>query len=358
MMESYYGDEVQQRKPQLEMPHVTVNNRRMTNVQLGNGDVVQGIRRNKDLNMDSESIRFEAPKPMQPLRYTPGLKCDPALEALRPERDMKHQALQGGQWKRQLIQHPTYYDGSFADADMQKFRPDPNPNPMEDPWMMSRMPDQGQMMMPPQQYHAPHQQQQYHQQAPMAMVPMPEFAGYAMPYPQDDISAIKMRNRRFAQSCSQEGNNMGMHQQQMQYPTPAPVWRGPVLQPPAMMPQEMAMYNMSDELRSIEDDLNLTRRATRPFLPQNDPSIYDLQKQINQLETTPYTPVKPMRFNCDEICSTDQLPSPKARMQRKEEPAPEPAKPARREVGIADQIAIRSFVLGKSIGKVGGGGAE
>ena len=48
----------------------------------------------QDLNCDSDPVHYEAPKPMQPLRYTPGLKCDPALEALRPERDMKHQALQ------------------------------------------------------------------------------------------------------------------------------------------------------------------------------------------------------------------------------------------------------------------------
>ncbi len=36
------------------------------------------------------------------------------------------------------------------------------------------------------------------------------------------------------------------------------------------------------------------------------------------------------------------------------EPAPEPVKAPRKEVGIADQIAIRSFVLSKSLGKVGG----
>merc|ERR1712121_507900 len=79
----------------------------------------------------------------RPLRYTPGLKCDPALEALLPERSMKHPALQGGdQWKKKLIQHPHTYEGSFANADMQKFRPDPIPNPMEDPWVMSRLPDQ------------------------------------------------------------------------------------------------------------------------------------------------------------------------------------------------------------------------
>jgi len=347
-MESYYGDEVQQRKSNLDMPHVTVNNRRMTNIQLGNGDVVQGIRRNKELNLDSNPSQYEAPQPLQPLRYTPGLKCDPALEAMRPERDMKHHALQGGEWKRKLIQHPKYYEGSFADADMQKFRPEPMPNPMEDPWVQSRLPEQQQMMPP---------MQNYPQQGPIAMIPMPEMGGYAMPYPQDDIAAIKMRNRRYAQSQAQEGNMMGMAPQHM-YPTPAPVWRGPVLQPPAMSPEEMMppmMGSMSDELRCIEEDLNLTRRATRPFLPANDPHIFDLQKQINSLETTPYVPVKPARFNYDEILSTDQLPAPKNRLPKKEEAPAAPARPPRKDVGIADQIAIRSFVLGKSIGKVGAG---
>merc|ERR1719223_2127724 len=135
-----------------------------------------------------------------------------------------------------------------------------------------------------------------------------EYANYSM-QPQDDIAAIKMRNRRFAQDG---GYQMGMPQQHM-YPSPAPVWRGPVLQPPAMMPGGEMMGGLSDELRSIEEDLNLTRRATRPFLPGNDPAIFDLQKQISQLVKAP-----------------------------------------RKEVGIADQIAIRSFVLSKSLGKVGG----
>merc|ERR1711910_143938 len=57
----------------------------------------------------------------RPLRYTPGLKCDAHLESLRPSRDPKNQAIQGGdQWKKKLIQPPQTYDGSFADADMQK----------------------------------------------------------------------------------------------------------------------------------------------------------------------------------------------------------------------------------------------
>ena len=42
---------------------------------------------------------------------------------------------QGGEdWKRKLVQPPNHFEGSFVDADMQKFRPEPNPNPAEDPW--------------------------------------------------------------------------------------------------------------------------------------------------------------------------------------------------------------------------------
>jgi len=328
MMESYYGDEVQQRKSNLDMPHVTVNNRRMTNVQMSNGDTIQGIRRNKDLGYQEEQLGFEAPKPVRPLRYTPGLKCDAALEALRPERDMKHQALQGGEWKRKLIQHPTSYDGSFADADMQRFRPTPNPNPMDDQWFVSRLPDQQFMDVPQQPY-----------------------VDMASPtYPQDELARIKMRNRRFQQSCAMEGMQM---QQPMQ-----PMWRGPVLQPPAApgpyMTEDMMMGGgFADELANIEQDLNMTRRATRPFVPTSDPSYNDLQRQINLLETTPFTPVRPARFNADDLCSTDQLAAPRRFQKKEEAPPAAPAKPVRNDVGIADQIAIRSYVLGKSIGKVG-----
>merc|ERR1712158_159754 len=130
MNETYYGEDVQQRKTNLDAPRVTINNHRMTNVQLPGGQVVQGIRRNNDLGYENQPpVAFESEQPMRPLRYTPGLKCDPALEAMRPERSMKHQALQGGdQWKKKLIQHPQTYEGSFADADMQQFRPYPHPN--------------------------------------------------------------------------------------------------------------------------------------------------------------------------------------------------------------------------------------
>merc|ERR1712038_456147 len=291
MMDNYYGDEVQQRKSDLDAPRVTINNHRMTNVQLPGGDVVQGIRRNNDLGHDgAPQAAFEPPQPMKPLRYTPGLKCDAALEAMRPERMMKHQAIQGGdQWKKKLIQTPQTYEGSFADADMQQFRPHPTPNPMNDQWFVSRLPDQ-----------------------PMGYVDM---GGY----PSDQLSQIKMRNRRFQQSCAMEGMQGGFA------PPPAPMMRGPVYGPPPMMMQPqmtedmMMMGGMQDELAMIDQDLNMTRRATR--------------------------------FQCDEFLSADMLPAPKRIEPKKEEPEPAPKPAPRREVGIADQIAIRSYVLGKSIGK-------
>jgi len=237
MMESYYGDEVQQRKSNLDAPRVTINNKRMTNVQLPGGEVVQGIRRNNDLGHDgAPQAAFEAPQPMRPLRYTPGMKCDAALEAMRPERSMKHQPIQGGdQWKKKLIQAPQTYEGSFANADMQQFRPNPVQSPMNDPWFVSQLPDQPMMGM------------------------APDMGGYGT----DQLSQIKMRNRRFQQSCAMEGMQGGYA------PQPQPMMRGPVYAPPPMMMQPqmtedmMMMGGMQDELAMIDQDLNMTRRATR-----------------------------------------------------------------------------------------------
>merc|ERR1711974_519802 len=191
-----YGEDVQQRKTNLDAPRVTINNHRMTNVQLPGGDVVQCIRRNNDLGHDgAPQAAFEPPQPMKPLRYTPGLKCDAALEAMRPERMMKHQAIQGGgQWKKKLIQTPQTYEGSFADADMQQFRPSPNANPMEDPWYASRLPDPSMCAVDrlamPFNYGA---------------VPYgPEVGPYNTWYPQDELSAIKMQNRRYQNAVAHE----------------------------------------------------------------------------------------------------------------------------------------------------------
>jgi len=102
-----------------------------------------------------------------------------------------------------------------------------------------------------------------------------------------------------------------------------------------------------------EQDLNMTRRATRPFIPQEDVSYFELQKQVHELETMPNAPIRPARFNAEEFLSIDQLPPPK-KIQPKAEPEPERPRPlVTRQVGIADQIAIRSYVLAKSAGKAG-----
>ena len=213
---------------------MTINNHRMTNVQLPGGQVVQGIRRNNDLGYENQPpVAFESEQPMRPLRYTPGLKCDPALEAMRPERSMKHQALQGGdQWKKKLIQHPQTYEGSFADADMQQFRPYPNPNPMDDPWVQSRLPDQ-----------------------PMGGMQMQMQDAYAA---NDELTRIKMRNRRFQQSVAADQGLYGP-------PMPPAQLRGQpwMQQGPMQGPPPMEMGGMCDELAMIDQDLNMTRRATR-----------------------------------------------------------------------------------------------
>jgi len=312
MRENYYGgEELPQKKTNLDAPRVTVGNKRMTNVQLTGGDVIQGIRRNNDLGYEGNpEVPYEAAiNPACPLRYTPGLKCDPALEAMRPERHPKHKAITGGD-KRKA--EPTMM---MVEAP-----------PMEAPGMMPMPAVSEQFMMAP----------------PMQQMP---YMGMA-PYPQQDLlSQIKMRNRRFQQSCAMEG---------MQG---APMMRGPVMAPPPQMMMQpqmteemMMMGGMTDELAMIEQDLNMTRRATRPFIPVNDPSNFELQKQVQALETLPNTPTKPLRFNADEFLSVDQLPAPKKIVSKPEEvEAPKPA--PRREVGIADQIAIRSYVLAKSVGK-------
>jgi len=106
-----------------------------------------------------------------------------------------------------------------------------------------------------------------------------------------------------------------------------------------------------DELAMIDQDLNMTRRATRPFVPQQDPAYCDLQRQVQLLESLPNTCVRAPRVNIDELLGTDQLPAPTKRAPKAAPAEAPPAPPKQRQVGIADQIAIRSYVLGKSIGK-------
>ena len=194
----------------------------MTNIQLPGGEVIQGIRGNKDLGYDGRpEAGYEPPMPLKPLRYNPGLKCDAALEAMRPERNPKHKSISAGDQRIAQPQMPPM---------------EPMPQMIEAPPMMMPQP------MPPM----------------MAMSP------YEAPYPSDLLSQIKMRNRRFQQSCAMEGMQQG----------PPPMMRGPMMAPPPQMmmmmqPQPqmtedmMMMGSMGDELSMIEQDLNMTRRATR-----------------------------------------------------------------------------------------------
>merc|ERR1711933_335291 len=127
---------------------------------------------------------------------------------------------------------------------------------------------------------------------------------------------------RFQQSCAMEG--MGPMRGPMGPPPPQMM-----MQPPQMTEEMMMMCGgMQDELSLIEQDLNMTRRATRPFIPQEDVSYFELQKQIHELETLPNAPIRPVRFNADEFLSIDQLPPPK-KTQPKPEPEPERPRPQR-----------------------------
>ena len=79
------------------MTRASINNKKMTNVQLSNGDHVMGIRKNpEDDTFGDQKLAGDAMEmPIgRPLRYTPGLKCDAHLESLRPERAGNHRAIQ------------------------------------------------------------------------------------------------------------------------------------------------------------------------------------------------------------------------------------------------------------------------
>lgn len=229
---------------------------------------VQGAMRDA-YTIESDQKKETSDLDLKPLRYNPGLKCDPELEAMRPERLSKHTPIQSSDWKRYLIKTPSSYEGSFAEADIQQFRPDPTPSVMADPWYVSQLPSYG----------------------------------------GDNIAAIKMRNRRFQQSCAMEGASLGVR------------------------PQPMAMMGPEDAMAV----------ASLAYT--------DLQRQVNMLQTIPSAPIPPPRLNFEEDSLTvDMLPAPR-RVVRAEtkEAVPAPLPVSARGVGLGDQIAIRSYVLGKTL---------
>jgi len=352
-----------------DMPHFTTGNKRMTNVPVGNGEYISGIRRNENLGKEelimsgqSQPMDYDM-APVKPLRYTPGLKCDAHLESLRPSRDPRNPPIQGGdQWKKKLIPAPNTYEGSFAEADMNKFRPVPAPNPAEDPWYATRLPDPymtgvDRLAMP------------FHMGA--APYGDPSAGAYNQMYPQDELSMIKMRNRRFQHAVAMDQMSLqggGMPPMMPGQPMPHPGMMGmqgmmPMAPLAPMAPPPPTAYAFDhevakDELASIDHDLNMTRRATRPFVPSQAPNYWSLQRQVQQMEDEPPKPVsKPLS---SEITSVEQLPRPKPVSRAPMTEAfmaqnPTEAKnAARNDVRIADQIAIRSFVLGPTVPKIGG----
>ena len=158
------------------------------------------------------------------------MKCDPELEALRPERLSKHTPLASGDWKKYLIKTEPSYDGSFADADIQKFRPHPTPSLNEDTWYTSRLPGHTAVSS-----------------AEMSSVPS------------DTLTQIKMRNRRFQQSCAMEGAQHG-------------------LRPAQMMMMQPANNHMTEDMMML---------ATMAYS--------DLQRQVNMLQPLPTAPLQPPR---------------------------------------------------------------
>jgi len=231
---------------------------------------VQGAMR-EAYTIESDQKKETNESDLKPLRYNPGLKCDPELEAMRPERLSKHTPIQCQDWKRYLIKTPSSFEGSFAEADLQQFRPDPVPSVMADPWYVAQLPSQ-------------------------------------TCYGGDNITAIKMRNRRFQQSCAMEGASLGMR--------PQPMMAGP------------------------EDAMAVASMA-----------YTDLQRQVNMLQTVPSAPMPPPRLNFEEDSLTvDMLPAPRkvVRTETKETVAT-PLPSSSRGVGLGDQIAIRSYVLGKTL---------
>merc|ERR1711884_282431 len=107
-----------------------------------------------------------------------------------------------------------------------------------------------------------------------------------------------------------------------------------------MMPMGSATLDhelAGDELSILDQELNMTRRANRPFVPSGHENYFALQRQAQEPRRT------------QEVTSVEQLPLPKRTIRTTAETAA--VKSNRPEVNIADQIAIRSFVLGQSLGK-------
>merc|ERR1711902_424181 len=142
-------------------------------------------------------------------------------------------------------------------------------------------------------------------------------------------------------ACAMEmGQGMGMQPYGQPMP-PQMMMMGPA----PTLDAEMA----TDELSILDQELNMTRRANRPFVPMHHQDYFALQRQVQDMEQ----PSEISRRQTGEVTSVEQLPLPKRTVRTATSEAGHVAS-NRPEVNIADQIAIRSLVLSKNLGKVGG----
>merc|ERR1711994_338318 len=219
---------------------------------MGSLEMLRAQNTMRDTYCGDQKNKETSEQDLKPLRYNPGLKCDPELEAMRPERQSKHTPMPTGNWKKYLIKTQPSYEGSFADADIQKFRPNPTPSVMEDPWFVSQLPGQSQCVAPA------------------------SYSSLVAPYPCDQLHQMKMTNMAYS----------------------------------------------------------------------------DLQRQVQMFQTMPAAPLPPTRSCMDEeFLTVDMLPTPRKIIPKPTAETVEPPKclSSSRQVDIGDQIAIRSFVLGKTL---------
>merc|ERR1719392_334876 len=122
------------------------------------------------------------------------------------------------------------------------------------------------------------------------------------------------------------GGNMGMM-------GPQP---GMMMQPPPMMwgPPTLDHEMAHDELSILDQELNMTRRANRPFVPTGHQDYFSLQRQVQDMEQPPEIRTRPL----GEVTSVEQLPLPKKTVRSTAQEGG--LKSNRPEVNIADQIAI------------------
>lgn len=170
---------------------------------------------------------------------------------------------------------------------------------------------------------------------------------YFQMHPQDELSRIKMRNRRFLNVCSQENSLMNM-------PVfgGSPFMRGMPMGGP-VGPAPTIDYEMAqEELAMLDQELNMTRRSTRPYIPVHSPNYFQLQREVQAMEQ----PIESPRKFLDTPTSVEQLPLPK-RVSRA--PATEALMAStgitasKQDVPMADKIAMRSIVLSKNMPRIG-----